>query len=722
MTYSSAIPDYSGYITPSEVGAYKLLLMVEGMSCASCAWRIESALASNDNVKARINFSTRRLCIEWTGTKSRIYDLLRQISDLGFRFAPFDQKSLESDDKSEQKFLLQCMAVSGFAAGNIMLLSFALWFSGDMGAATRDMLHWLSALVGLPAVIYAGRPFYNSAFTALRQGRANMDVPISLAIILASGMSLLETIRHGAYIYFDSAVMLVFLLLVGRYLDKKARGKARAAAEDLLQMLQGTATVLTEGKPSLLLAQDIKPGMILQISAGERIAADGRVVSGQSEIDPSLITGETMPQAIVPGNQVFAGAINLSQPIQIEVMAAAENSLLADIVRIMENAEQAQAKYVRLADKVAGYYTPAVHILAAGGFFGWWLGAGLAWQPALMIATTVLIITCPCALALAVPAVQVMASQYLLKQGILLKSGDGLERLDKIDTIIFDKTGTLTEGRAQLINTDDIPSEDLQLAASLAVHSKHPLCRALASAWKGDLISLSVKEVPSCGLEAEYAGSRLRLGSADWCGVDSAQTQVEIEIWLVRADQKAARFVFADALRQDAKDVVSDLKNQGFDIHLLSGDRDVVVRKLAQQAGIGQWQASLSPVDKTNVIQGFIAAGRKVLMVGDGLNDAASLACATVSMSPSTAIDITQNAADVVFQGFLLKPVKTTIFAARKTAELVRQNFALSFAYNVLAVPLALMGLVTPLIAAVAMSTSSILVVLNALRLGREVK
>ncbi len=340
-----------------------------------------------------------------------------------------------------------------------------------------------------------------------------------------------------------------------------------------------------------------------------------------------------------------------------------------------------------------------------------------------MIATTVLIITCPCALALAVPAVQVMASQYLLKQGILLKSGDGLERLDKIDTIIFDKTGTLTEGRAQLINTDDIPSEDLQLAASLAVHSKHPLCRALASAWKGDLIPLmSVKEVPSCGLEAEYAGSSLRLGRADWCGVDSAQAQAEIEIWLIRADQKAARFVFADALRQDAKDVVSDLKKQGFDIHLLSGDRDVVVRKIALQAGIGQWQASLSPVDKTNVIQDFIAAGRKVLMVGDGLNDAASLACASVSMSPSTAIDITQNAADVVFQGFLLKPVKTTIFAARKSAKLVRQNFALSFAYNVLAVPLALMGLVTPLIAAVAMSTSSILVVINALRLGREVK
>ncbi|TAH32489.1 MAG: cadmium-translocating P-type ATPase [Alphaproteobacteria bacterium] len=719
MSSTNALPDYSRHIVSGQPDAHKMHLMIEGMRCASCAWQIENTLACNNNVKARINFSTRRLSIEWQGAKDRIYDLLHQIADLGFRFSPFDLVRLESEDRQEQKFLLQCMAVAGFASGNIMLLSFALWFSGDMGGATRDLLHWLSALVGLPAVIYAGRPFYYSAFGALKRGRANMDVPISLAIVLACAMSLLETINHGAYIYFDSAVMLVFLLLVGRYLDKKARGKARAAAEDLLQMLQGTATVLQDGKSSLMLAQDLKPGMILQIAVGERIIADGRVISGQSEIDPSLITGETMPQAIGTGSQVFAGAINLSQPIQIEVTAASENSLLSDIVRLMENAEQAQAKYVRLADRVAGFYTPVVHLLAAAAFLGWWLGGGLAWQPSLLIATTVLIITCPCALALAVPAVQVMASQNLFRRGILLKSGDALERLAVIDTIIFDKTGTLTEGQAKLINADKIAAKDLQLAASMATHSKHPLSRALASAWKGDLIPLQVAEVPGSGLEADYQGDRIRLGKAEWCGAEIPHHETAMGIFLCGQEIRPVQFLFADLLRADAPNIIAELK-QKFDIRLLSGDRKAVVQEIAAKAGIEQWQAALLPPDKTKIVKDLIAQKHKVLMIGDGLNDAASLACASVSMSPSTAMDITQNVADVVFQGHLLNPVKQTIYIAKRSAALVRQNFALSFLYNVIAIPLALMGQVTPLIATLAMSSSSIIVVLNALRLGMK--
>lgn len=718
MSYSATIPDYSSYITGNKEGAYRLHLMVEGMHCAACAWQIENALAANNSVKARINFSTRRLSIEWQGAKERIYEILPKINELGFRFSPFDLRRLETEDKREQRFLLQCMAVSGFAAGNLMLLSFALWFSSDMGLATRDLLHWLSALVGLPAVLYAGRPFYRSAIIGLRQGRANMDVPISLAILLASGMSLFETINHGNYIYFDSAVMLVFLLLVGRYLDKKARGRARAAAEDLLQMMQGTASVLIDGKTSVMLAQDLKPGMILQIAVGERIIADGRVISGQSEIDPSLLTGETLPQAIAVGDNVLAGAINLAQPIQIEVLAAAENSLLSDIVRLMEHAEQAQAKYVRLADRVAGYYTPVVHVLAALSFFGWWLGAGAAWQPSLMIATTVLIITCPCALALAVPAVQVMASQYLFRRGILLKSGDALERLAKVDTIIFDKTGTLTEDNVQLTNLAEIPLNDLQLAASMAVYSKHPFSRMIAAAWKGDLIPLHVKEIPGFGLESEYRGVRIRLGKADWCGNVAQHDETEMQVWLSQENSEPVRFIYTNQLRLDARNVIEELAQQGFEIHLLSGDRKPIVKKIAQAVGIQNWQAALSPIDKTLIIQELMIQGRKVLMVGDGLNDAASLACANISMSPSTAVDIAQNAADVIFQGRFLSPIKQTIYIADKSASLVRQNFLLSFLYNIFAVPLAVMGQVTPLVAAVAMSSSSLLVVLNALRLG----
>ena len=702
--------------TDPKDGAHRLYLMVDGMRCSSCAWAIESALNVEPDVHARINLSTKRLVLNWKGDSARANTLITKVAGLGYTFTPFDSGQQKTAEELEEKFLLKCIAVSGFVTGNLMAFSLALWFStrNSMGGGTRDLMHWVSALVSLPAIIYAGLPYYISAWDVLKRGHANMDVPISLAVLLATGMSLFETFRHGEYVYFDSAVMLLFFLLIGRYLDKKARGKARAAAQDLLAMMQGSATIRDGERLRTLPIREIMPGMQLVVAAGEKIAADGVVSSGVSDIDTSMITGETVPQRAEPGIKCFAGMINISAPLEINVSAASEHSLLSDIIRLMENAEQGQAKYVRLADKVASWYTPVVHILALGTFLGW-LAIGLAWQKALLIATTVLIVTCPCALGLAVPAVQVLASSRLFRRGMLLKSGDALERLVDIDTVVFDKTGTLTLGKPQLANRNDISDQELQLAASLASHSKHPLSRAVASAWQGDTLKLKVQEEPGNGL----ASSGVRLGRRGWCGDATAPTDEHLELWLAIDGQKPKRFLFADMLRSDAKQVVKKLMDKGLQLVLLSGDREPVVHMVAQSLGIADFSAGITPIDKAARIRALAEKGRRVLMLGDGLNDAPSLAAAHVSMSPSSAIDITQNAADIVFQGEKLAPVLEAYFIAKASNRLVKQNFALSFLYNVLAIPLAVLGLVTPLIAAIAMSSSSLLVVANAMRLNR---
>lgn len=711
--------DFSRFAA-GEADSHSLTLQVEGMHCASCAWRIESTLNALPEVKARVNFSTERLKVDWKGEKEKANELAHAVSSLGFRVAPFNAAEKNAHGKEEEKFLLRCLAVSGFASGNLMLFSLALWFShGEaMGEATRALMHWVMALISLPTIIYAGRPFFYSAWGALKNRHTNMDVPISLAVILAALMSLHETLRHGPYVYFDASVMLLFFLLIGRYLDKKARGRAREAAEGLLAMLEGTATILVDGKPQSIIIRDIKPGMTLLVAAGEKIAADGNVTKGVSEVDTSLVTGETLPRAVNIGEKLYAGMINVAAPIEINVAAASDKSLLADIVSLLEKAEQGQAQYVRLADRVAGWYTPVVHILAAATFIGW-LAFGHVWQEALLAATAVLIITCPCALGLAVPVVQVLASGRLFKHGMLLKSGNALEKLASIDTIVFDKTGTLTLGAPRLINQLTMDEQNLQLAASLAAQSKHPLAKAVTAAWNGTFLPLTVNEIPAHGLEANYQGKIVRLGKRSWCGDMRAPTDTQMELWFDNGGVRT-RFTFADALRSDAAVTISTLHQMGYQTLLLSGDRKEVAAETAAMAGITDFRGEVTPLDKTRIIEEKIAAGRKVLMVGDGLNDAPALAAATVSMSPSSAVDITQNAADLVFRGEKLAPVLYAITIAKRSHRLVKENFVLAMLYNIIAVPLAVIGLATPLVSSIAMSSSSLVVIGNSFRLNRK--
>ena len=600
-----------------------------------------------------------------------------------------------------------------------MLFSVGLWSTESevMGMATRELMHWVSALIAVPAIAFSGRPFFSSAYSALKNGHTNMDVPISLALILACVMSFSEIMRQGEHVYFDSAVMLMFFLLIGRYLDFRARRNARSAATDLLQTLSGFAVVKDGDQTRRVLIRDLQADMVVLVSAGEKIPIDGTIIEGESSIDSALITGETLPQEVRKGDRVYGGTINLSVPLTISVDRAAEDSILADIVRLMEKAEQGQAKYVRLADRTAKLYTPVVHGLAAIAFILWWGFLGADWQDALLISITVLIITCPCALGLAVPVVQVLAAGLMTKKGILIKSGDALERLAAIDTIIFDKTGTLSIGKPHL-KDQDYKQADLQLAASLASHSRHPLSQALVEAYTGDLLKLeTIEEVAGKGVRATYGGQTIKLGSRDFCDIQHEPTSSSSEIWLSVSGKKPQAFYLEDQLRSDAKDIVSNFHKQNIETYLLSGDREEVVQSVATELSIPKAYSALTPVQKYEELETLKSQGKTIMMVGDGLNDAPVLSGADISMAPGTAIDMAQNAADIVFMGDKLAPVYEAYQIARMSQKLVRENFMLAVLYNIIAVPLAFAGMVTPMIAALAMSGSSLLVIANSFRL-----
>ena len=714
--------DVSAFVQPEGDG-WRLHLMVEGLHCPACVWLIESVLAKEPEVsEARVNLSTKRLSLAWRGQAARARRLVGAVTKLGYRLVPFDPALLRQAEQTEDRTLLRALAVAGFAAANVMLLSVAVWAGAfqDMGPATRDLLHWISALIALPAIVFAGRPFFSSALAGLKSRRLNMDVPISLAVTAAAGMSLYETMQSGAHVYFDSACALLFFLLIGRYLDRRARARAYGAAQHLLGLSAQAVTVVDEaGMTRTLNPKHVTPGMTVLAAAGERIAVDGRVTEGFSEIDTSLITGEALPRRAGPGELLHAGMLNIAAPIRLVVEAAGQGTLLAEIVRIMETAEASRARYVTLADRVARLYAPLVHVLAALTFAGWYFLGGAAWQEALLIAIAVMVITCPCALGLAVPMVQVVASGRLLRRGILLKSGDALERLAQIDTVVFDKTGTLTAGKPRLVMTD-IDRGQLALAASLAGASRHVLARALVAAAAPASVAAGVTEVPGAGLEAMIDGKRVRLGNRRWCGVDEDGAADQPELWLASEGAAPSCFTFEDPVREDAGAVIYALRQNGLRIALLSGDRAPSVAATAALLGIDDWRADCRPEEKARHLRTLADAGNHVLMVGDGLNDAPALASAFVSMSPSSAADISQTAADIVFQGERLGSVVESLAVAHSSRRLVRQNFALAFAYNLITVPLAVAGIVTPLIAAIAMSGSSLLVVANALRLGRE--
>jgi Cu2+-exporting ATPase len=722
-----ATRDFSHYVKDLGAGLQHIDLAVEGVSCAGCMSKIERGLSAFPGVtSARMNLTDRRIALEWQGDSLDPSNFIDRLAELGYKAYPFRAADTETAEAAQSRFLLRCLGVAAFATMNVMMLSVPVWSGNvsDMLPEQRDFFDWHSALIALPAAAYAGQPFFRSAYRALRARSVNMDVPISIGVLLALGMSLVETANHAQHAYFDAAIMLLTFLLVGRYLDQSMRRKTRAVAGNLAALKSETATkFIGAGEIAEVPVAAIDPGDIVLLRPGERCAVDGTVIEGRSEIDQSLITGETTCTRAESGTAVYAGTLNISGTLRIRVSAVSEGTLLSEITRLLDHALQARSRYIRLADRASQLYAPVVHAAALLTVLGWVI-MGASWHDAIVTGIAVLIITCPCALGLAIPTVQTVASGAMFKAGVLLNSGDAIERVADVDYIIFDKTGTLTLPDLEVVNASEIPDSMLGLAGQVALASHHPAAAAVARASNAKTPLVGAIEEPGQGTRGEIGGVEVRLGRPSFCGAEqlaAARAGSDPEASLVAFRLGEARHLFCvrQALRPDARAIISELRKRNIGVEILSGDCEPAVRSAARALGIADWRAGLRPGEKIARIEELKRDGYKVMMVGDGLNDAPSLAAAHVSMSPISATHLSQATADLVFLGAPLAPVIVAIDFSRRALRLMRQNIWLAVGYNMLAVPLAVCGLVTPLIAAAAMSGSSLLVMLNALR-GRR--
>jgi P-type Cu2+ transporter len=708
-----AAPSETVEQAPTEA---RLALSLPTIHCQACITAVERGLNAHPGVhSARVNLTLKRALIE-ADPELRAADLIPVLAGLGFEAHELDLASLAASQSDRAgRDLLMRLAVAGFASMNVMLLSVSVW-SGATDA-TRDMFHWISAAIAFPAVIFAGQPFFKSAWSALRVGRLNMDVPIVLALVLALATSLWETSLSGEHAYFDAALTLTFFLLAGRYLDYRTRAVARSAAEELAALEVPRAIRMQAGIEVEVAVAELAIGDLILVRPGGRMPVDGVITKGQSELDRSLLTGETLPVFAAPGTQVCAGEINLTGPLVVRAEAVGEDTSLHRMADLVAIAESGRSRYTSLADSAAKLYAPGVHILSALAFVGWYFYT-FDLRTALNIAAAVLIITCPCALGLAVPAVTTAASGRLFKKGMLIKHSTALERLAGVDTVVFDKTGTLTAGTPQLENIGDFTREDLEIALALAEGSSHPLSRALTEAARAAGVQPAqvsdLQERPGYGTEGQFQGRLVRLGRAAWLGADQGS---QTAAWLDTGTGAPRGFLFHDSLRPGAAKAVSALKAAGKEVLLISGDTTGAVEALANRLGIQKWVAEALPEDKAARVQMLAQQGRRVLMVGDGLNDTAALTAAHVSISPASALDAARVASDIVLLGQDLAPIAEACLVARKATRRIRENFRIATLYNVIAVPLAIAGFATPLIAALAMSTSSITVSLNALRL-----
>lgn len=706
--------DLAPFAAMQRDGRQRLDLVVSGLTCGACIWLVEQALAAEPDVlSARASLSARRLTVTWRGDAGRANDVAALLGRLGFRVAPWSPACLRATEDAEGRALIRALGVAAFGSMNIMLISVAVWVGGDMGPSLRHGLHWLAALIGMPVVVLAGMPFYGSAWRAIRAGRPSMDLAVSLGVLATAAMSLSETLRNGPYTWFDGATMLLALLLAARVLDRAARRRARQSVAELLALQEGLVSrVLADGRLEAVPTETVAAGDRVLVSAGERLRLDG-VAAADTLLDAAATTGESVPRPFAAGDVLPAGAVNMGAAFTMVVSAAAQDGSLAAMARLLERAEQAKGRFVAIADRASRFYVPVVHAVAAVTFLAWWGVLDAPWQVALVNAVCVLLITCPCALALAVPAVQVVAVGSLFRRGVLVTSATALERLASADHVVLDKTGTLTEGRPVLIPQGQDPAVILR-AASIARASRHPLAQALVRACPEAPMADGVREVPGQGL----AQGAARLGSPSFCGLGASTDGM----MLVLRDGDAAPviFRFADRMRGDAPASVAALAALGLPAELLSGDGEGAVAAIAWQAGITAWRSGADPVAKQARIATLRDEGRHPLMVGDGINDAAALAAAHVSASPAGATDLAQTASDLVLQRDGLLALPTAIRIARRAQAIARQNIGFSLVYNVFAVPMAALGLVTPLIAAVVMASSSLVVVLNALRAAKD--
>src|SRR6056297_3324323 len=698
--------------TPAQIA-----LSLPGIHCSACITKIERGLNAHPSVtSARVNLTLKRASIE-AEPDVTAQEMKHLVEGLGYEAHELDAGTLNATatDRAGRDLLMR-LAVAGFASMNVMLLSVSVW--SGAADATRDLFHWISAAIALPTIAFSGQPFFRNAWAALSNRQLNMDVPITLAIVLAVVTSLWETSLSGKHAYCGAALALTFFLLAGRYLDHRTRAIARSAAEELTALEVPRATRLrSDGTEEIVNVAELAVDDLLLVRPGGRMPVDGEIASGTSEIDRSLLTGETLPVFATEGQTVSAGEVNLTGPLTIRASAVGQDTSLHRMADLVAIAESGRSRYTSLADSAAKLYAPGVHILSALAFVGWYLYT-FDMRTALNIAAAVLIITCPCALGLAVPAVTTAASGRLFRKGMLIKHATALERLAQVDTVVFDKTGTLTAGTPQATNLSRQNPEQVAVALALAMGSSHPLSQAITRAAREAGVAAArvtrITEVPGYGTRGEFEGQEVRLGRASWVGATGLS---KTAAFLKLGDARPVALTFADRLREGAQEAVEALMAAGKEVYLMSGDTTGAVEDLARRLGIRHWLAEALPTDKAARVQALAEEGAFVLMVGDGLNDTAALAAAHVSISPASALDAARVASDIVLLGRDLAPVADAVDTGIRARKRIKENFALSTVYNVVAVPFALLGFATPFLAALAMSASSVTVSLNALRL-----
>ncbi len=714
-------------------------LILEGIVCAACVWLNERHVSALPGVvDFQVNYATHRARVRWDPDRIRLSDIIRAIADIGYLAHPFDPSRQEQVQRRERSQALRRLAVAGIGAMQVMMLAIAM-YAGDhygMELDLRRFMRWISLLIALPVVFYSARPFFVSALGDLRRRRPGMDVPVSLAIGGAFLASLWATVSGGGEVYFDSVTMFTFFLLAGRYLEMGARHRAGQAAEALVRVLPATAVRLDDaGREQTVAAAELAPGDRIRVRPGDAVPADGVIVAGRSALDESLLTGESLPVGRGPGEAVVAGAVNRDSPIEVRVERVGEDTVLAAIVRLLDRAQAEKPRIAALADRVAAWFVGALLLFAGLVWVYWWRTDPDA---ALWVTLSVLVVTCPCALSLATPAALTAATGRLTRLGLLTTRGHALEHLARATHVVFDKTGTLTRGRLRLIDVEvsaDASRETcLRVAAGLEQGSEHPIARALVEAAGEPEPVAAIENTPGEGVEGVWQGRRLRLGREDYAlGLGAARAPGReaaadphagggpgATVVLADAGKVWARFRFEDTPRPEAAAAVAELAALGLQVELLSGDAPRTVAALARELGIRAYRGGQRPADKLGRIRELQAAGAVVAMVGDGINDAPVLAGSQVSIAMGGGTELAHASADMVLLSERLDHIPEGVRTARATLRVIRENLAWAVAYNVIALPLAAAGMVAPWMAAIGMSSSSLIVVLNALRLTRD--
>nr|WP_199067874.1 heavy metal translocating P-type ATPase [Chromobacterium sp. ASV5] len=726
------------FVLIAEENVREASLMLEGITCAACIWLNEQHIRQLPGVLAvDINYSTQRARVRWDNSRLKLSAILEAIAAIGYRAHPYDAERQEALQQKERKQALTRLWVAGLSMMQVMMYAVPVYLApdGDIAPDFLWLLHWASFILTLPVLLYSALPFYRATWRDLKTRRVGMDTPVTIGILtafIASFWALIHKFEHG--IYFDSVSMFVFLLLGGRYLEGIARRKAGEASESLVKLVPAFAHRIA-GWPAARDSHEatvasLRSGDVILVKPGETIPVDGVVLDGRSASNESLLTGESRPVAKSEGDSVIAGSVNAESPLVIEVGQTGQATRLAGIVRLLDQALAEKPRLAVAADRFASWFVALLLLAAAASYLAWHF---IEPARALWIMVAVLVISCPCALSLATPTALTAATGHLASLGILTTRGHALETLAKVSDVVFDKTGTLTHGEMRLLEqraaAGIAPADALAIAAALEQGSEHPLARAiLAAAGDAPLpAAAEARNQPGGGVAGRIDGVEWRLGSPEfisaWLGrpVDLGDWHGDkTRIVLANADGAAASFAIGDAARPDAAQLVASLRRRGIRVHLLSGDGEGPVTSLAAKLGIDSWTARAAPEDKLAFVGKLQQDGCRVLMVGDGINDAPVLARADVSVAMGGGTDVARASGDMILIGDQLGLIDRAIVISHKTLNIIHQNLFWAAGYNVVALPLAMAGHVTPWIASLGMAASSLIVVGNALRLVKR--